>query len=61
LKKISMYSKTSVLSSALVGQQRLWMSSFFSVAKKLSATATAPASRGVVAVLVEPAVPVSRR
>ena len=39
LKKTSMYSKTSVRSSALVGQERPWMSSFFSVAKKLSATA----------------------
>jgi len=39
LKKISMYSKTSVRSSALVGQERPWMSSFFSDAKKLSATA----------------------
>jgi hypothetical protein len=39
LKKTSMYSKTSVRSSALVGHERPWMSSFFSVAKKLSATA----------------------
>src|SRR3954463_16690620 len=39
LKKISMYSKTSVRSSAFDGQERPWMSSFLSVAKKLSATA----------------------
>src|SRR3954453_19031001 len=39
LKKISMYSKTSVLSSAFDGHERPWMSSFLSVAKKLSATA----------------------
>jgi hypothetical protein len=34
LKKISMYSKTSVRSSALEGQVRPWMSSFFRVAKE---------------------------
>jgi hypothetical protein len=39
LKKTSMYSKTSLRSSALVGHERPWMSSFLSVAKKLSATA----------------------
>jgi hypothetical protein len=39
LKKTSMYSKTSVRSSAFEGQVRPWMSSFLSVAKKLSATA----------------------
>jgi hypothetical protein len=39
LKKISMYAKTSVRSSALIGQERPWMSSFLRVAKKLSATA----------------------
>ena len=32
-----MYSKTSVRSSAFSGQERRWMSSFFSVAKKLAA------------------------
>jgi hypothetical protein len=39
LKKTSMYSKTSVPSSAFEGQLRPWMSSFLSVAEKLSATA----------------------
>jgi hypothetical protein len=39
LKKTSMYSKTSVRSSAFEGQLRPWMSSFLSVAEKLSATA----------------------
>ena len=34
LKKTSMYSKTSVLSSAFHGQLRPWMSSYFRVAKK---------------------------
>jgi hypothetical protein len=35
LKKISMYSKTSVRSSALVGQVRPWMSSFLRVEEAL--------------------------
>jgi hypothetical protein len=35
LKKTSMYSKTSVRSSAFEGQLRPWMSSFLSVAEKL--------------------------
>src|SRR4051812_13698606 len=34
-----MYSKTSLVSSRRVGQERRWTSSFLSVAKKLSATA----------------------
>ena len=40
-----MYSKTSVRSSASEGQLRPWMSSFLSVAKKLSATALSKQSR----------------
>ena len=39
LKKTSMYSKTSVRSSALVGHERPWISSVLIDAKKLSATA----------------------
>jgi hypothetical protein len=39
LKKTSMYSKTSVRSSAFEGQLRPWMSSVLSAAEKLSATA----------------------
>jgi hypothetical protein len=34
-----MYSKTAEPSSRLVGHERRWISSFFRVAKKLSATA----------------------
>jgi hypothetical protein len=38
VEKTSMYSKSSVLRSALDGHERPWTRSFLSVAKKLSAT-----------------------